>query len=370
MDVKRELGKGEPANKELAADLASFAVDGGRLIIGVDEANNFALTPTPLPGLAERIESVARSRIEEPLVVEFSTIRTDADPNRGYLVVTVPMSPRAPHMVGNRYWYRGDKTKYPLSDPEVERLIDLRKRWEPEAEALLDAWIARDPIAAPEQTNAHLFVVCAPVPRVDDALLPLLQVESWQAALHELVRRVERPDKTLSPDISQALQHLTRRPNGWGARSRERPPAEERNLVELEITEDGLLQLMHLGAGARLPESGLVVYESACLAMVHEMVSLATIVGQEIRFLGNWDIGVAITGLRGSRSYLRAVKYMGGTVYNEFSYRKVVRATRPEMQTKPAIAVAKLMARFTRALGVDGAPEILALLGQTSDKRP
>jgi len=201
-------------------------------------------------------------------------------------------------------------------------------------------------------------------------LLPLLQVENWQTTLHQLVGRVERPDKASPPDIARALYYLSRRPKGWGARSHEGPPAKEGSLSELEITEDGLIQFMRLGVSTRLPERGLVVFDQACLATVYEMVSLATIIGSESQFLGHWDIGVAITGLLGSRSYLRAMKYMGGSIYDEIGYRKVVRVTRPEMQAAPALVVSRLMARFTRALGVDGAPEILDLLGQTSDKRP
>src|SRR6266566_8119315 len=58
VEVKRELAPGKSANKEAARDIASFAIDRGRLIYGVHEAAGFALTPIPLDGLAERIELV------------------------------------------------------------------------------------------------------------------------------------------------------------------------------------------------------------------------------------------------------------------------------------------------------------------------
>jgi predicted HTH transcriptional regulator len=51
-------------NKELARDLSSFAVDGGTLIIGVQEnkeSRAFELAPQPLNGLPEKIEQVART---------------------------------------------------------------------------------------------------------------------------------------------------------------------------------------------------------------------------------------------------------------------------------------------------------------------
>ncbi len=54
LDFKRELPPGKGANKELARDLAQFAVHGGVLIIGVDD--NAQLTPVDLHGLRERID--------------------------------------------------------------------------------------------------------------------------------------------------------------------------------------------------------------------------------------------------------------------------------------------------------------------------
>ncbi len=48
VDLKRELGHGANANKELARDLASFAIDGGVLYIGVDEGDPGGL-PTLYP---------------------------------------------------------------------------------------------------------------------------------------------------------------------------------------------------------------------------------------------------------------------------------------------------------------------------------
>ena len=114
LELKRELPPGsDSSNKELARDLASLAIDGGLLIIGVDEDKNYALTPVPLEGLAERVEQVAGSRIDEPLALDgVIEIESAAKPSDGYLLVRVPASPRAPHMVDNRYWGRGDKTKY------------------------------------------------------------------------------------------------------------------------------------------------------------------------------------------------------------------------------------------------------------------
>jgi hypothetical protein len=52
------------------------------------------------------------------------------------LIVEVPPSPLAPHMVDGKYHGRGDTVKHVLSDAEVERM---------HAEELIDREIARDP---------------------------------------------------------------------------------------------------------------------------------------------------------------------------------------------------------------------------------
>lgn len=47
LEIKREIAAGSGANKELARDLASFAIDGGTYIVGVDETTTPAVCPGP-----------------------------------------------------------------------------------------------------------------------------------------------------------------------------------------------------------------------------------------------------------------------------------------------------------------------------------
>lgn len=76
-DAKRELPSGRAANKGLAQDLAAMAIDGGFLLIGLDEdkANGtFALAPQPTANMRERIENIASSAIDPPLDVRVTRI--------------------------------------------------------------------------------------------------------------------------------------------------------------------------------------------------------------------------------------------------------------------------------------------------------
>ncbi|WP_412566347.1 hypothetical protein [Streptomyces europaeiscabiei] len=69
LDLKKApSSKGD--NRELARDLSSFAVNGGALIIGVQEnkeSRTFELAPQLLNGLSEKVEQVARTIPDPPL---------------------------------------------------------------------------------------------------------------------------------------------------------------------------------------------------------------------------------------------------------------------------------------------------------------
>lgn len=104
LDLKRELGSGNAANKDLAKDIAAFALDGGTILIGLDEDTSPpGLWPVPVDGLAERIEQIARMRVDEVVQIRTTVINSTSDPTLGYVVVHVPQSIRAPHMVDGRY---------------------------------------------------------------------------------------------------------------------------------------------------------------------------------------------------------------------------------------------------------------------------
>ena len=116
LDAKAQVGTTASSRKDLAKDLTSFANDGGGLLIGVREdkdAGTLHVAPVPLAGLAETIDQIARSRCDPPLYVVCHPLPGPADsdsPAHGVLLVQVPPSPLAPHMVEGRYYGRGDTT--------------------------------------------------------------------------------------------------------------------------------------------------------------------------------------------------------------------------------------------------------------------
>jgi hypothetical protein len=195
LDFKRELPSGRGENKELARDLAQFAIDGGVLIIGVDD--DAQLAPVHLQGLRERIDRIARDLVDEPLHVRIDTIPTAADPGKGYLLVTVPPSPTAPHQVDGRYYGRGDTTKHVLPDAEVQRLHQLALRRQRDADDLLDAEVQRDPCPPGLRNHAHLFAVAQPVSAQPDLLQRVLRdPQAWHSFIHGKVRSGRRASRS------------------------------------------------------------------------------------------------------------------------------------------------------------------------------
>jgi hypothetical protein len=99
-DGKRELGTD---NARIAVDLCAMTVAGGVIIYGIGEnASRTRLSvaaPIPLAGTRERISQIAQTSIAEPPQLEITTLEEPGRPGEGYLIVSVPPSPRAPHQI-------------------------------------------------------------------------------------------------------------------------------------------------------------------------------------------------------------------------------------------------------------------------------
>jgi hypothetical protein len=132
VELKAALPAAAPkANLELARDLASLSVDGGVLVIGVRDpgqaAEDVAGTTDDLESLKSRISQVAVGRVQPSLNITLTPVRHPDDEARHVLLVTVPASASAPHMVDERYWGRSATGKRPLTDVEASRLWGQRR---------------------------------------------------------------------------------------------------------------------------------------------------------------------------------------------------------------------------------------------------
>jgi hypothetical protein len=228
LDIKRELTPGTAGNKEIAKDIAAFALNGGIIIIGVDEDTSPpTLHPVELAGLAERVQSVALSRVDEPVVISTIRIESKTAPGQGYLIVDVPVSPRAPHQADNRYYGRSDTTNRTLPDAEVFRLHEKRVQETADiaAEAVKTAERLRDENPGVDDL---IVIIARPLGAPDDLLMALCTSTGWQTELPMLLASARVADhQQFVPNLTDvgglesfARRRVSRRREGWAPDTR------------------------------------------------------------------------------------------------------------------------------------------------------
>jgi hypothetical protein len=363
-DLKRELTSGARGNRDLAQDMAAFAIDGGRIYVGIDESSRPpTLTPVHPTGLCERVEQVALSRIDEPLHVTCTVIPSVHTLRRGYLIVTVPPSPAAPHMVDGRYMGRGDKTNRILADAEVIRLHERRQRATHQVEFLLRHEMSRDPAEGGER--GHIFIVAEPVTGQSKMLHDRLLQQDMQQWMRE----------TLRPEVGSVLcywqpridasQDVSRRgARGWAIHSSaissgrlvqcntSGSPLLENLMVDMEVSEDGGIRLF-CGQGTLPYHELLLVPEGLVIGLLRQVLRATRTVAMTSSYLGSWDVGIAISKLKGTLSYeilARNRTVIDAWRYSDDDYMATVRVSREHLAADPAGIVRRLYGPLSRGL--------------------
>ena len=375
LDFKSDLPPGATANLKLARTLASFANDGGTLIFGVneEEAGVFTASPIPLEGVRERIEQVATSRLDPPLHVEVTTLRPAVDAPNGILVVRIPASPSAPHMVEGRYFGRAGSTTHRLSDAQVRAIIHARHEDARPTVEVLDADVARDPIPPELRTHAHLHVVARPRHAPDDLVLASvsdLANGNWSTWFHKelLTRRFEPRLGSWAPDLRSGASSVGLRANGaalydyYMGQDRsaadllaepEKLAAREDDLLDLEIDEDGTIHLFCARASDMHPSSGEVLIPPVVVGLVLRTVQVASSITELTGWIGTWDVAVEVSGLRGLKSHTWSwTEHL--PAYSADDYRNATAIDTAELVKDPRGCVDRLLGRMLRGLGIAG----------------
>lgn len=374
LDFKKMISDGRGANRELARDLVQFALDGGLLIVGVEETDDGpVLVPQQLTGLSERVEQVARSIPEPPLAVDCHPIRTDADPSMGYLLISVPPSGLAPHMVDGTYFGRGDKTKIRLSNDEILRLHARQQENASSMARLLDECIARDPVPTEQRRQAHLFIAARPVAPRRDMALPLVSGQNWWARLREVVEAGVNSGSfrrdAFSPSLESAINgDVAQRPDGVAltrnmAPDRRMQPGTTsswEDAVEIEVSDLGEIRIF-MGRLSDTTRSGVeVLFVEAMPLFVRQAVQVAASLARRTGYLGPWQIGVAATAIAGLRDSDEDV-WRTPVAYSstDSEYRSETSASTAELLEAPGRVTARLVGRFLRAMGAEKRCEAL-----------
>lgn len=363
-EAKRELpaaGK----NEDVAVQVASLTVDGGLLVYGLDEDEHerpSIPTPIDLEGAAERIDQVVGALVDEPPYVEVEPLRLEDDPGKGYLVVIVPPSPRAPHQVavkGDRRFYgRGDKGKRILSEGEVARLYQRRGHWEVNERELLDECIARSDHG--RQTDELGFLHGFAQPVVPDEGI-------WERALdrhgseRDLLARLLQAARSVttktpySPAWSEAHNWRELGADGWTLDTLTASGIDDPQYqVRADVGIDGSGYMFcgraavpphrHLAEGA--PRQ-LAILEVPIAANFAGFLAMLAALYEDAGYVGPVVYGMAVTGIEGavSAAILSNIRW-SGTPFKKESFERTARVASAAQLLEPEQVTLALMRRF------------------------
>lgn len=362
LDFKQDIGDSDSSRKETARDLASFALYGGVLIIGVSEpiSGRFELSPVPLVDASERVEQIAATRPEPTIHVRTTQIPSAGDAALGYLVVEIPASPSAPHMVDGRYWGRAERTKRQLSDREVVRLHSQLEDESSRVRDALDEEVLREPLP---QIQSRMFLVAVPLHADEGMGRAFIRGEHSRMRSFSEAAESSVPSSviTASP-IPSELHSTVRRARGIA-----RTNLAEGRIVgdhhfaryaaDIEVQKTGSVRLLvsgttDIGTVPRIPEPTTLAITQIPVAWTFRLVGYASRIAQDTGYRGSWGFGIRMGGLEGARAWTDDRRAYALPVYEESHYEGVSVASLREAENSPGVVVERLVGDLLHGLGV------------------
>ncbi len=371
-DAKSALPK-KGKSKDLAVDVAAMANDGGTLLYGIDEDDHgepVIRTPIQLNGARERVDQIVRTCISEPPDIEIYAIPTEEDEDKGYLLVAVPSSSRAPHMVtvgkDNRYYGRSAVGNTRLTEGEVARLYERRSKWEVDRMALLEEAITRAPIGSDERFS-YLHLVAKCVASEEDLLKKAMGDGYLVPFLNSLFAAATKSDvfprsyeKGYSPDLGDNNSY-DRRAEGWvtsqGLGADWQSSGDPRQALEFEIGLDGSGRLFCGRAAEEANGGKLQLFEDLVAGLTARFLCVLGGLYDAGAYLGPVDVGIAVTGLEGAVSYngsQHVIEKHFLQPYDRDQYRRTERFPASVLNDDTLSAAQKLVSPLTRAITGEG----------------
>ena len=376
-DGKRQI----PKSLDLAIDIAAMATDGGVLVIGIGEDEDKRLTqlcPIPLAGAPEQVSQIIHTNIDEPPHVEVKPIQCAEDKSQGYLVVVVPQSSRAPHMVvtrgHNRFYGRTPAGNQRLTQGQVDLLYERRRRWQVDQSAVLQREIDRSPVPPrPELGYLHLVVwPTASDDRMIERMIPQLDPDGIHdiAALNGLVQRASAPEflpraPRTRPEFAQYGEWI-RQPNGYRFavyRSqrdefyRETPDY----VMEMQIDYDGTGHFFSGAAAAKTGEDRQTkaVHDGLVAVNAARFLALMAALYEASGYWGSVEVGLAVTGIKGAISgqLVGSLGEKRAEPYPDDDYRETRRFSRLELSDNTLNCAQHLTRRLFATTGQGRVPD-------------
>ncbi|MBD8728261.1 helix-turn-helix domain-containing protein [Frigoribacterium sp. CFBP 13707] len=362
LDAKREIGRSKAAHRETARDLASFAIDGGALIIGVGESDDHTFYCSPVDvdsGIVEQLEQIAANTVRPPLDIRVDVIR--AEEGGGYLFVTIPASPSAPHMADGRYYGRGERTRRNLDDAEVARLISRRTASAEDVRQHLKEMHENDPYEKARgstPTFGHLYLYARPRTGSDGLAEGLVwgSEEMVREIVFSSAKEVPRdlrqlmPATTLAGNLQNRMRGRAQTTLGQGRR----PSGDERRAVDIEIRTDGsIAALMCLLSDDTWPGARRPIHDGTLLAWTWQLGLWARHISAHTNYNGVWDFGIRGTGLATGVSRLihNDAARDEAPVYDSPIYEFVTSTRTDILRDDPARPARELTMPLLRSLG-------------------
>jgi hypothetical protein len=368
VELKLQIPTTKGSNTGLARDLASLAVDGGTLIVGIEEdglGRAVAATGTELKGLAERIDQIARSRIDEPLLIRtFPAIEHPDRPGIGCLVVEIPPSPLAPHQVDGVAYGRADRAKMRLSSRQVQETIQKRLLGQTDVTTALAELEEYDLVLAHMRVNGHLYVAAQPaIARLD---MPFAATDNL-GSLDDIVRTVSQTGGSADP-----LPGGSWRRNSDGVVASRGINLDgrinENSFSRLGVRDDGGIRLTY-GRGTlsltksdatvmnNLPRPDRVIDAGRVTAVLMKTLTLAgRLTDRHSAYQGEWRVGVRLTRTRGivAREFTQPENDLeDADPYEHEAYERTGSSHTQELVEQPAAVAKRLLTPLLRALAVD-----------------
>jgi hypothetical protein len=380
-DAKADL-PAQSKNSDLAKDVAAMATDGGVLLYGVaeDEHGNPTLPePIGLKGAPERVSEIVSTSIAEVPFIDVRTFPLSDDPSRGYLVVVVPQSSRAPHMVivrrDNRFYGRGANGNRMLQEGDVARLYERRQGWEIDRFEVLDDAIELAP-APPKDGQSYVHAYARPVTLEKDMYARAVAGLGGPEHMHERLIQCVHTAKLsgiYSPTLEQA--HSWRRYSADLWRLSTRDETLELSGLNIETPQElaaytgWLTSLVHLnlyldGYGrlfcgratdTRLGDSSTpLMIEVVIAGNIEAFFTVMSMLYEAAGYHGTVDVGIAVTGIKGSKSYRANRSFNSWPAYPSDRFTRTDRVAAGQLKNADVVAYELLHDLFDATTGQEG----------------
>jgi hypothetical protein len=329
-------------NLELAADIAAMANDGGVIIYGIDarfDGRYTRLAPVNITAGIERVRAIVATSIAEPPAVTIQPISSSADPAMGFLVLAIPASVRAPHMViaegDYRYYGRTPTGVTVMPEAAIARLYSRRLAWESHASQSLEGIIER--LGLPPQEGAgYMHLACLPMLTDGTFLDSAFSTVEQQKLLNEMLAAAA--DESTCPrnygiDFPLSAQ-WERHPEGWLATFSSGPRRNgadaHGNALLLWLMFDGSAYLFWGGATKRMTNQ-VMIFDSIITALTIRMMAFAGMLYQKGEYLGPVELQLRLTGTEEGISYGEStgrlrIGDLSPIHYNQSEYNSAARA--------------------------------------------